>query len=943
MFTLELKKGIVCITCYAASHGEPRPQSGAGMTFIMQDNSMTPMMKQYMEVKKQYPDCLLLYRMGDFYELFMDDAHIGACVLNITLTGKANGKGGRIPMAGVPYHAVDSYLAKLVKAGYKVAICEQLSPPNKRGLVDRDVVRIVTPGTVLDENVLDKKENNYIVSLQKKKHILAITVADVSTGYFATSQFETNAIDQTIKNELSRLNPAECILPEDLYNDPELLHLLKTQKGMNIFPFMEWNTYASSPEVVLKKHFGVQTLVGFGIETHALAQETSAALLGYLQQTQKGPVGHIKKISTSPKQEHVVLDRSTMINLELFSTIREHDAKGTLLNVMDQTVTAMGGRLLKQWIRKPLVAKDEIEARYEAVGELLQKQSKRAILREKIKEVSDIERLLSRLSVGLGNARDLVNLKSSLQSVLEIKETLEEFESGLIGELANGIHSTLVIPDSDLGSSKTKEVMELDSRKDGSSISVVINLIDQNIILEPPISIREGGMIAEGVDEELDRLRDVVGGSREWIVELEKKEREQTGISSLKVRFNQVFGFYIEVSKANLASVPPTYMRKQTLVNAERFITPELKEQEEIILSAEQRIHDIEYMLFQKVLAEVLDHVAIIQDAAQSIAAFDCLLSFAHLAEKRNYAMPVLTNSGTIKITAGRHPVVETLLEDEQFVPNDVTLDEKQQLLLLTGPNMAGKSVFIRQVALIVLMAQMGSFVPAQKAEISLVDQIFVRSGASDVITSGLSTFMVEMVETAHILHHATDKSLIIMDEIGRGTSTYDGISIAWAVAEYLVANKKNPKTLFATHYHELQVLEEKFSGRIKNYHMSVIDDKGEPIFLHTLMPGGASHSFGVAVAKLAGVPQDVVIRAKELLEELEKRSESNSSSWLAHPQESAFTPQQINLADHLIHKELEQLDISQMTPLEALNKLADLKEKLKLFRLEKKKYLEAD
>lgn len=920
----------------------------------MQEDSLTPMMKQYMEVKKQYPDCLLLYRMGDFYELFMEDAHIGARVLNITLTGKANGKGGRIPMAGVPYHAVDSYLAKLVKAGYKVAICEQLSPPNKRGLVERDVVRIVTPGTVLDENVLDKKENNYIVSLQIQKETVAISVADVSTGYFSTSEFSAADKDQTIKNELSKLHPAECILPESLYNDAELLHVLKTQKGMNIFPFMDWSTYAANPGGVLKKHFGVQTLAGFGIENQVLVQESSAALLGYLQQTQKGPVGHIKKVSANPTQEHVVLDRSTMINLELFSTIREHDSKGTLLSVLDQTVTAMGGRLMKQWIRKPLVSQYEIEERFEAVEELLQKQAKRIALREKIKEVSDIERLLSRLSVGLGNARDLVNLKSSLQSVLKIKEMMEELKSGLIGELAKEIKKS----DSGLSTSAANQTKMTDT------IDSVIGLIGKNIVPEPPISIREGGMIAEGVDEELDRLQDIVNGSRDWIVDLEKKEREKTGITSLKVRFNQVFGFYIEVSKANLASVPPIYMRKQTLVNAERFITPELKEQEEIILTAEQRMHDIEHKLFQEVLKQVLDHVAIIQDAAQSIAAFDCLLSFAHLAEKRNYIRPVLSSNGITSITAGRHPVVETLLEDGTFVPNDVTLDNTQQLLLLTGPNMAGKSVFIRQVAVIVLMAQMGSFVPAQKAEISLVDQIFVRSGASDVITSGLSTFMVEMVETAHILHHATDKSLIIMDEIGRGTSTYDGISIAWAVAEYLVANKKNPKTLFATHYHELQVLEEKFPEKIKNFHMSVANDKGEPIFLHTIAIGGASHSFGVAVAKLAGVPSEVVARAKELLEELEKRSEATTSFWLVQNQrktdlnneqkdsgwnqnddknESSFTTQQINLADHLIHKELEQLDISQMTPLEALNKLADLKEKLKLFNSEKKKYLEAD
>lgn len=891
----------------------------------MQENFATPMMKQYMEVKKQYPDCLLFYRMGDFYELFMDDAHVGARVLNITLTGKANGKGGRIPMAGVPYHAVDAYLAKLVKAGYKVAICEQLSPPNKRGLVERDVVRIVTPGTVLDEKALDKKENNYIVALQIGKESVAFTVADVSTGYFSTTQISTENRDQTIKNELARLHPAECILPESLYNDAELLHILKSEKDMNIFPFLGWDTHASDATSVLHDHFGVKTLAGFGLHEQRLAQQTAAALLGYLKQTQKGPVNHIKKIATYAAHDHLVIDRSTMINLELFTTIREHDAKGTLLSVLDHTVTAMGGRLLKQWIRKPLVSQTEIASRHDAVDELLQKQSTRNSLREKIKEVSDIERLLSRLSVGLGNARDLVNLKNSLQSAVEIKDVLTRFESPLLKTLAEQIETS-----------------------DTHSLQSVITYIKKNIVAEPPISIREGGMIANGIDSELDKLRGIVGGSRDWILDLEKQEKERTGISSLKVRFNQVFGFYIEVSKSNLSSVPPTYMRKQTLVNAERFITPELKEQEEIILSAEQHIHDIEYKHFQKVLAHVLDHVGIIQDAAQSIAAFDCLLTFAHIAEKRNYTRPALTHSGAINIVCGRHPVVETLLEDSQFVPNNVLLDnENQQLLLITGPNMAGKSVFIRQVALIVLMAQMGCFVPAEKAEISLVDQIFVRSGASDVITSGLSTFMVEMVETAHILHHATERSLIIMDEIGRGTSTYDGISIAWAVAEYLVAQKKNPKTLFATHYHELQVLEEKYPKQIKNYHMAVANDKGEPIFLHTIQKGGASHSFGVAVAKLAGIPKEVITRANALLEELEKRSEVAhdipTSSTAFRDKKETFTPRQFTMVDQLIHKELEQIDISQMTPLEALNALAQLKEKLKLFSLEKKKYLEAD
>jgi DNA mismatch repair protein MutS len=891
----------------------------------MQEAFYTPMMKQYLEVKKKYPDCLLFYRMGDFYELFMDDAHVGARVLNITLTGKANGNGGRIPMAGVPYHAVDTYLAKLVKAGYKVAICEQLSPPNKKGLVERDVVRIVTPGTMLDEKALEKKENNYIISLHVFKDVVAFSVSDISTGYFAVSEIASANVEQTIKNELARLHPSECILSASSYNDSELLHILKTEKGMNIFPFHAWDTFVNDASKVLKEHFGVRTLAGFAVEDQTYAQKTAAALLGYLQQTQKGPVGHIRKIEKLSNDEYLCLDRSSIINLELFSTIREHDSKGTLLSVLDETMTAMGGRLLKQWIRKPLISEKQILQRHDVVEEFVKKRTQRKELRELIQEVSDIERLLSRLSVGLGNARDIVNLKSSLKSICTIKEQLEPLKSPLLHVLADSI-----------------------STKGDVSIPQLISYIEKYIVAEPPISIREGGMITNGIDDELDKLRGIVGGSRDWIVELEQKERETTGINSLKVRFNQVFGFYIEVSKSNLSSVPAHYMRKQTLVNAERFITPELKEQEEIILSAEQRIQDIEYTIFQKVLGDILGHVSMIQSAAQSIAELDCLLTFAHSAEKRNYVRPNISTSNEISIEGGRHPVVETLLEDAQFVPNDVRLNEDQQLMLITGPNMAGKSVYIRQVALLVLMSQMGSFIPAQKADIGLVDQIFVRSGASDVITSGLSTFMVEMVETAHILHHATEKSLIIMDEIGRGTSTYDGISIAWAVAEYLVSHEQNPKTLFATHYHELQVLEEQYPDKIKNYHMSVADDKGEPVFLHTIAKGGASHSFGVAVAKLAGIPDVVVSRAKELLADLEKRSDvssdlSNPATPLREEKRVEYMPKQINFADHLIQKELEHMDLSQMTPLEALNKLADLKEKLKIFSMENKKYIEAD
>jgi DNA mismatch repair protein MutS len=883
------------------------------------EENITPMMKQYMAIKEQYPDCLLFYRMGDFYELFHDDAHVGARVLNITLTGKANGNGGRIPMAGVPYHAVDVYLARLVKAGYKVAICEQLSPPNKRGLVERDVVRIVTPGTLFDEKALSKKENNYIISLALSGKTVAITTADVSTGYFASMQVETDNLEQTLRDEFTKTLPTECILSDELYNNASLLKLLKKQNGLNIYPFSTWDSYAENAEHYLKKHFGVIDLTGFGIADKPLALRSAAALLGYLQDTQKSPISHIKKISTAATEDFMSLDRSTIINLELFSTIREHETRGSLLTVLDQTQTAMGGRLLKQWLRCPLTTKKSIEERHIAVENLLEKPEKRNILREELQGVADMERLLSRLSVHLGNARDLVNLKVSLQKTLAIKNLMADFSSPLIAKIATQI---------------------------SPKIKSIINTVETTIVSEPPIVITEGGMIQTGVNKKLDALRSRVNGSKDWIIELERKEREQTGINSLKVRFNKVFGFYIEVSKSNLTAVPAYYQRKQTLVNGERFVTPELKEHEEIILTAEEKINELEHQMYHELLKELLTHITLLQETAQAVAYIDCLANFAFIAEKNQYIRPQLLNSGEMTVTGSRHPVVEKLLgEQKQFVPNNLTLDTtNQQLLLITGPNMAGKSVFIRQVALLVLMNQIGSFIPAEKAQLSIVDRIFVRSGASDVITSGLSTFMVEMVETAYILHHATKNSLIVMDEIGRGTSTYDGISIAWAVAEHLVKHTKTPpKTLFATHYHELQALEKDYPTNIKNFHMSVISDKGEPVFLYTLAEGGASHSFGVAVAKLAGIPEPVIKRANEMLEQLETRGQNTARKKVSEDLLDNFGQQQVSLIDHLITQELETMDIAQMTPLEALNMLAELKDKVKLLSEQDKKFLKAD
>lgn len=854
-------------------------------------NFDTPMMKQYLKIKKQHPDCLLFFRLGDFYEMFLDDAKTGAEALDITLTSRSRGRDGRIPMAGVPYHAVDSYLSKLVKAGHKVAICEQVSEPDGKSLVEREVVRIVTPGTVLEESNLERKENNYIVSLSYSGGILAIAAADLSTGDFQTTQLKSDSLSNVLGNELARFNPVECVLSNECYNDSGLLKILNSHRNLNIYPFSDWELFADAGGTHLKRHFGVKTLAGFSLDGKTRAQAVTSALLGYLKRTQQDRIGHINKISYYHPGGHVVLDRSTITNLELFRTIREGERRGTLISVLDQTITSMGGRLLRQWVLQPLMDKKEIVSRHEVVEELLKVRSKRNFLRDELKEVSDVERLLSRLATGLGNARDLITLKESLKKAIGLKDTLNPLDAKLLKAINKNI---------------SKETQE------------AVKIIEKSIVEEPAYTVKEGGLIKEGVDKRLDELRGRMGKSKEWIADLEVSERKRTRISSLKVKFNKVFGYYIEVSKSNLDAVPKDYIRKQTLVNAERYITPGLKEQEEVILLAEEETNKIEYDLFLKTVEGVLNKVEALQVTARAVAELDVLLNFAHIAEKYKYARPNIISSGEIKITEGRHPVVEQLLIDTDFVPNDTLLSHKDhQLLVVTGPNMAGKSVFLRQIALIVLMAQIGCYVPARKVEISLVDRIFVRSGASDVITSGLSTFMVEMVETAYILNNATKDSLIVMDEIGRGTSTYDGISIAWSVAEYLVTNTK-AKSLFATHYHELQSLADEF-GKIQNYQMAVKEESGDLVFLFKVVSGGASHSYGVKVAGLAGVPERVTKNAVKVLGSLEKRRSGK---------ERAKTGEDRKDYSELIDM-LRKIDIETLSPLDALKVLAEMKEKL--------------
>ena len=852
-------------------------------TSSLPDDFSTPMMQQYMELKKQHAECLLFFRLGDFYEMFLDDAKTAAEVLGITLTSRARGKDGRIPMAGVPYHAVDGYLAKLISAGYKVAICEQITEPDSKGLVERAVVRIVTPGTLLDEKNLHKKENNYLLSLATEKNLVGVAVADVSTGEFLSSEFLIGTdltLAQILGEIFSQFHPAECILSPELYADKNVLQLLTKQDSMSISPYSDWQKWASPKQVakILKNHFKVTTLASFTIAENPVAQQASAALLGYLQHTQKTLVSHIQTLQPLFAEKYVRMDHSTISNLELFVNLRNGQRKASLLDVIDHTQTAMGGRLLKKWLMKPLFSKKEIEARLDEVEKFLQKSQLRQELKEELRKITDIERTLARISVKLGNPRDLRNLAAALKLSLDI-------------------------------------LAKLKVTQPRAEIKKLISIIENTLVELPPIDPRQGGLIANGINTHLDELRKIVNTSKDWMAELEIAERKKTGISSLKIKFNQVFGFYIEISNANLHLAPVSYMRKQTLVNAERFITPELKKHEEIILQAEEKMQKIEYKVFLHLVDQVLQTIAPLQSVAKSIAQIDCLVGLAELAARQHYTRPTIVKNGEIEISEGRHPVVEQLLDDHSFVPNDVMLDENEhQLLLITGPNMAGKSVFMRQVALITILAHIGSFVPAKKAKISLTDQIFVRSGAADMITAGLSTFMVEMVETAYILRHATNQSLIIMDEIGRGTSTYDGISIAWAVAEHLVSGESGlgAKTLFATHYHELQTLATEYPKKIQNFHMAMTEHKETPIFLYKLERGGASHSFGVAVAKLAGVPQKVVARARHLLRELEERSLPDEKN-----------PREVST----LEQKIAEIDLNSLTPLEALNVLAKLKE----------------
>ncbi len=808
-------------------------------------SKVTPMIRQYWEIKNEHHDKILFFRVGDFYEMFYKDAEIAARELEIVLTSRETGKGNHVPLAGFPFHAAGSYISRLIEKGYKVAICEQVEDARSaKGLVKRGVTSIITPGTVLDDNLLTGASNNYLCSIYVAQEGIGLAVIDVSTGDFFITQFSGDNRYESFKDELMKYRPAECIY--NSYGEKDtLLH-----KVFTILPDMLHSAYLdhcfhpSKAMETLPEQFNTVTLEGFGCWEFPLGVNAGGAVISYLNDLHKTSLKHINSLSVYHPEDYMLIDGITRRNLELTQTIRTGKKRGSLLGVLDKTTTSLGGRLLRKWLEQPLLDRDRIEERLEGVEELIEKPFLREDLEDLLEKIYDLERIVSRINIGTANARDLIHLKNTLKTFPGIRNLLEQLDSPLFQKL----------------------------NRQFNSLEELRDLIAIALVEEPPVSLKEGGLIKEGYDQELDEIREISRKGKKWIIDLEKQEREKTGIRSLKVAFNKVFGYYIEVTRANLSLVPENYIRKQTLVNSERFITPDLKEYEEKILGAQEKIQEKEYALFQQVRKKAAYHTIEIQESARIIAILDCLLNFARVALENNYCRPVFTPEESIKIVDGRHPVVEKFLTDEMFVPNDTCLDSKEsRLLIITGPNMAGKSTYMRQVALIALMAQTGSFVPAKEAYLSLTDRVFARVGAADDLVGGQSTFMVEMNEVANILNNATFKSLIILDEIGRGTSTFDGMSIARAVMEYLHDDRMvGAKTLFATHYHELTELADNLAG-IKNYSMAIKEEGEDIVFLRKIIPQRADRSYGIQVARLAGLPGLVVQRSSEILKELEK------------------------------------------------------------------------
>ena len=878
-------------------------------------SKMTPMMQQYLQTKEEYPDCILFYRLGDFYEMFFDDAITASKELEITLTGKNCGLEERAPMCGVPYHAVDSYLNRLVSKGYKVAICEQMEDPKlAKGIVKRDVIRIVTPGTNLDMQALDETKNNYIMSIVYIADRFGLSVADVTTGEYMVTEIESSG---KMMDELTKFMPSEIICNEAFYMSGMNLDDLKNRLGITIYSLDAWYFDDALCRKTLMEHFQVKSLQGLGLEDYDCGMIAAGALLKYLEETQKNSLSHLSRLTTYTTGNYMVLDSSTRRNLELVETLREKQKRGSLLWVLDKTKTAMGARTLRKYVEQPLIDKASIKKRQDAIEEL----KNNAICREEIREylgpVYDLERLVGKITYQSANPRDLIAFQSSLSMLPPIKCILEDMQSELLKEIYG----------------------EMDTLEE------LCTLVKEAIMEDPPLAMKEGGIIREGYNEEVDRLRRAKSDGKGWLAELEAKEREKTGIKNLRIRYNKVFGYYLEVTNSFKNLVPDYYVRKQTLANAERYIIPELKELEDTILGAEDRLCALEYELYCEVRNKIAGEILRIQTTAKAIAKLDVIASLALVAERNNYVRPKINEKGVIDIRDGRHPVVEKMIPNDMFICNDTYLDDKKnRISIITGPNMAGKSTYMRQTALIVLMAQIGSFVPASSANIGLVDRIFTRVGASDDLASGQSTFMVEMNEVANILRNATSKSLLILDEIGRGTSTFDGLSIAWAVVEHISNSKLlGAKTLFATHYHELTELEGKIDN-VNNYCIAVKEKGDDIVFLRKIVKGGADKSYGIQVAKLAGVPDSVINRAKEIVEELVNADITARVKEIAVQGENQKKKPQkkldeVDLAqfslfdtvkDDDVLKELKELDISHMTPIDAMNKLYQLQNKLK-------------
>ena len=875
---------------------------------------LTPMMKQYMETKSQYQDCILFYRLGDFYEMFFEDALTASRELEITLTGKNCGQEEKAPMCGVPYHAVEGYLNRLVAKGYKVAICEQVEDPKTtKGIVKREVVRIVTPGTNLDTQALDETKNNYIMCIVYIADRYGVSVADISTGDYFVTEIPDSA---KLLDEIYRFSPSEIICNEAFYMSGVDMDGMKDRLGITIYSLESWYFDDEVCRKKLLEHFEVSSFAGLGLADYDCGIISAGALLQYLLETQKNSLSNLTHITPYAAGKFMMIDSSTRRNLELCETLREKQKRGSLLWVLDKTKTAMGARTLRKYVEQPLIDKTEIIRRLDAVQELKEQAISREEIREYLSPVYDLERLITKIAYGSANPRDLTAFRSSLEMLPALLYILQEMKAELLKDLAVDLLEDLCI------------------------------LVKKAIREDPPIAMKEGNIINDGYNEEVDKLRRAKSDGKDWLAKLENDEREKTGIKNLKIKYNKVFGYYLEVTNSYKEMVPEYYTRKQTLANAERYITPELKELEDMILGAEDKLYALEYELYSEVRDLIASQIERIQKTAKAVAALDAFASLALVAERNNYVRPKINEKGVIDIKEGRHPVVERMIPNEMFISNDTYLDDKKhRISIITGPNMAGKSTYMRQTALIALMAQIGSFVPAKSANIGLSDRIFTRVGASDDLASGQSTFMVEMTEVANILRNATSKSLLILDEIGRGTSTFDGLSIAWAVIEYISDSRLlGAKTLFATHYHELTELEGKIDN-VNNYCIAVKEKGDDIVFLRKIVKGGADKSYGIQVAKLAGVPELVIGRAKEIVEELSDEDITARVSEIASKERVVKKKPKVKKYDDVdiaqmslfdtvkdddVLEELKNLDVGNMTPIDALNTIYRLQNKLK-------------